>query len=1226
MELQFINSSSQKKKEFVQPLQANPQKYSLISKIFFLWIHPLLFIDSRIKLRNEDTLPLFDSERVINEKLTNSLKKYKVFTAICHANMSTLLQTFFYNISRLLLEFKNPIYMQLLLEYLDSNEKSSQYGILLAVSFTILTINPIIQTQISLRLEVTDIRIRNSLYNVIYNKTLQCTNLPEGLGINLLQVDLDTVKSFMRDLPLMPMIPLEFLISSYIIYQQVGYAVLVAYGTIITVMIGNLLFGSTCKKSNEKLMKIRDKRIEESSQLLSEIKMIKAYNWQHYFSKRINQIRKKELGKLRFLNILRAINSFFFWALPSVTVVSVLLYYTLGMNQELNSQKAFVTLTTISSLAIPLLIVPGLFNHFIQLQVSQKRIQTLLDSKPWVQLSNSGFISLANCSFAYGPKVVLKEITLKIQPHEFLAVIGQVGSGKSSLLLSLMGETQLITGEFFANTDISYAPSMDSWIINGTLKQNILMGREFREEWYWKVVDACSLVDDFQALAAGDATEIGERGINLSGGQKARVCLARAVYADKEVLLMDDPLSSVDNKVADSIFSKCFEELLKDKVRVLVTHRHCYLDRVQRVIEMKEGRIVKSMYIEEDYEILSSSDPSPSFDRIDEKSIPNTTSSQVPELNLSEDHQKENPSTSNKPPQSSTDAKSLIIAEDRDVDAVSTSVYKSYISWSGGPSILLLGTLLILLWLLSEMLGDITLKDWSSTPSQSSHYIPLFLTLRLSSSIFMFFRYLIFDALITITASFSSHKLLLSSLIHAPINLFYDITPAGRILNRLSKDMNTIDEHVGRTWGTCITNAFTCVGCMAMGLLYFPYLFLIVPLVVFPSRYISKIYINSARELTRLESISRSPILSHFQESLEGVKHIRVFNQSENFIKKNQEIIDMNCRINYSLTGCRLWMRLHSELVSALLMIALFCMAVGFSDEVSAGTVGLCMAYLIPLPSEVNQLISNLTNLENGMVSVERVKKFTEIPAEQPLVVQYDQKQQQWPSSPSIRFRKVCMRYRPGTELVLKDVSFELLAGTRAGIVGRTGSGKSSLFLALLRIVELERGVITIDGVNIALIGLEKLREGIRIIPQEPLVFNGSMRDNLDPRGRHGREEIEKALDEVGMRFGLDFQIRNGGGNLSVGERQLVSLCRAMICSARVVLFDEATAGIDPDSDSMIQDVIKNKFSGCTVITIAHRTNTIQNSDLILVMDDGKISEVKLPNEKGEFSFIGSNL
>ena len=479
----------------------------------------------------------------------------------------------------------------------------------------------------------------------------------------------------------------------------------------------------------------------------------------------------------------------------------------------------------------------------------------------------------------------------------------------------------------------------------------------------------------------------------------------------------------------------------------------------------------------------------------------------------------------------------------------------------------------------------------------------------------MFFRFIIFEAIISIKASFNSHKQLIKSLILAPINLFYDITPTGRILNRLSKDINVIDEEVGSTWGDCASSIVVCIACTSMGILFFPYLIILIPVIIFPGRMISKIYINISRELTRLESISRSPIVNSFKEALSGSKFIRVFNQAQNFIDQNQEKIDCNTKINYSISGCQQWMRLYLELLSASLIITLYFLAILFRNDVSSAVVGLCLSYLIPLPEEVNHLIINFTHLENVMVSVERVKSFTEINSEQPMSMINDLKNPKWPISPCIKFHKVKLRYRPNTDLVLKGVNFNIPASSRVGIAGRTGSGKSSIFLALLRIVELYEGIITIDGINIALLGLKKLRESITLIPQDPLVFNGTMRDNLDPLHKFSDEELKNVLNDVSLKIDIEHELKNSGKNISIGERQLLSLSRALICNTKIILFDEATAGIDPENDARIQNILKNKFIGCTILTIAHRLETIEHSDFFILLEDGKVSKMGVAAE-----------
>lgn len=1155
---------------------------SMISKILFTWMNPLLFT-KKLKLGISDTFPLLDSEKVANENLSKNLEKHRLFYSIIRSNICILSLTLFLDTISMLLEFTSPIYMQLLLEYLSSEDKPLTYGFLLLISFTLISLcYPFIESRGNFLNDVTKIRIRNSLYNTIYNKTLISANLPEGLGINLLQVDVNNIEEFFEFLPYVINTPLEIFIATYIIYNQVGSSVFAAMGTIFIVMIANLLLSSTCKRLNDSLMQIRDERIEISTQLLTEMKMIKAYNWGSYFYTRINNIRKKELSKLKHLNVLNSINEFSFWILPSISFLTLILYYTLVLNQDISYEKLFVTLVSIYYLTFPLLHIPETFMHVIQLIVSTKRIEDLIRSKPWVKLNDSGKISLKKCYFGYEGKDVLKDISIDISDNEFLAVIGPVGSGKSSFLMSLIGEINLKSGNMKVNTDIAYAPSLDPWILNNTIRENILMGRVFVEEWYWKVLDACCLNQDLETLPAGDSTEIGERGINLSGGQKARICLARAVYSDKQVILLDDPLSSVDSRVAEHIFNKCFTQLLKNKTRILVTNRYSYLSNVDRILQLKDGEIFnlsspENIKIQEHpQEDAKNIDPSPGNEDIDQDGR-------------------------------------IIQEEDREVGEVSREIYQRYIQLSGAYCLLPIGILCTGLWAVNELLGDVVLKNWSDNLDETRLYLTVFIVMKIFDCVLIFIRIMLFQVIISIRGSYNSHQKLIASLILAPINLFYDVTPSGRVLNRLSKDMKSIDEEVSKSWESCIANVWMCLGCIGISVLYFPQLVIIIPLIFFLGKHIGKVYLKSSRELTRLESISRSPMLNHFKETLSGVKFVRVFDQTDNFIQKNQEKIDANTRINYSLSGSQQWMRLYLSLLSSLLKIGLYFLAILFRDTISAGIVGLCMTYLMYLPQILNDTIIELTKLENLMISVERVTSYTQIAPEMPLSTEKDDQSPNWPIEPSIKFIDVQMRYRPNTEIILKGISLDIPAGFRIGLAGRTGSGKSSIFLSLLRIVELYSGCIIIDDVNIALLGLKKLRENITLIPQDPLIFNGTVKENLDPLNKLDSSRVASVLHDIGLKLGLDHPINNSGKNISVGERQLLSLSRALLTNTKILLFDEATAGIDPDTDLKIQEIIKSKFLGCTILTIAHRLETIQNSDLVMVLDEGKVIEYDTP-------------
>ena len=1161
-----------------KPVLIYSEHPSVLSRITFFFIYPLLKLSGSLNIETSHAYPLPSSENVTKERLSDLTKSHSFLYSVLKCNWKLLLFSILSGNILVLLEFSGPVYMEWLIKYIDNSNRTQKEGIILGVSFTIISLlYPIVSSNRGFYNELLTLRIRNAVFNLVYNQTLACSKMPEGTGVNLLQVDTAKITRCFSYNGYLFNAPLQIFIAVFLIYRQVGNAVWVGLGTIVFSMFVNFLITGTCKKLNEQVMKIRDNRMDRSTELLCNIKMIKSYCWESSFLTKIQEIRKNELHKTAILNALYSLNIFYFWTLPNIIIVVVLTYYTQVMEKDLDSSKTFVTLTTLLLLQEPLRSIPNLFSSIVQMLVSAKRIQNLINTPKFQKLQPGAKTSLKSCDFAYGDKKVLKNISLEINDHEFIAIIGPVGSGKSSLLLSLMGEIPLVSGDLSVKDNIAYAPSLDSWLLNASIRDNILMGKEFKEKWYWDVLEACCLLPDIKNLPANDLTEVGERGINLSGGQKARICLARAVYADSDIILLDDPLSSVDNHVAKHIFNKCLLGLLNNKTRLLVTHRHNFLNKVDRVVEMESGEI-KNIYEGEKF-----------------------VAEKEPEENEKiEETKKEN---------------KLVEDEDREVGEVSREVYLDYNRFSGSYIWIIIAILAMALWLSSRMAGDIFLKDWSNHPDKSDFYLPLYISLKVGGCVFIFIRSFVLTAMLSIRTSYNCHELLMKSFLKAPINLFYDVTPLGRILNRLSKDLNTIDESIAFSMGTMIAQTCMCISCVLMAVIYIPLLLIVVVIAFLPLKYIGFVYKRSSRELTRLESISRSPILNNYEQTTSGVKFIRVFNQIENFTQQNQALINTNSQLNYSLNACRAWMGMCIGLISSVLLSLLFWAGVLYGEYLSVGVIGLCLTYMIPLPEELGGWLADMAELENNMVSVERVKKFISIPPEQPMELEFDQKHQNWPVLTGICFNKVKLRYRPNTETVLKGLSFQIPSGCRVGITGRTGCGKSSVFLALLRIVEIYSGIISIDGVNIALLGLKKLRESITLIPQDPLIFNGTLRENLDPLNKHSDLVLQKVLNDVKLKFGLDYEVNNSGTNLSIGERQIISLSRALICNTRILLFDETTAGIDTETEKNIQDIIKNQFNGCTILTIAHRLGTIIDNDLILLLSNGKLVESGSPKE-----------
>ncbi|CAG9314353.1 unnamed protein product [Blepharisma stoltei] len=1179
MELQLWGKEPPRPQSYYPLSRSRP---SFFSRLLFSWVGEILNIGKKSKVSIDDCYELPEDESTENEKLTFYLSRHKLFKALFLANLKVVISAVLLGNVIALLDFSSPFFMKLLMAYLNTSDKPLSWGIYLAIIFSTITmLNPILTGKYEwIKLQI-ERRVRTSLSNIVYCKILKATSIPSGLGVNIIQVDVKKIDQSFRNFSNLISCPIQGFFSIFLIYMQVGDAVYAAIGVLTVCFTMNYFINKKVRKCSEQLMKIRDQRIDASSQMLTNIKMVKAYVWENFFKNNVDNIRKKELKELRFIMILSSVWIFFFWAIPSITVASVFLYYTLVMNMPLTSEKAFVSLATVTILQESLQDLPWLAAQLMGCLVSIKRIQGFLDIPDLESLPSSECIEIKNCTFAYKDKAVLHDINLNIKNGEFLAVIGPVGCGKSSLLASIMGELNILKGNICVTSEIAYAPSLDSWIQNDTLRNNILFGKPYVEKWYLKVIEACCLIQDINSLLNKDFTEIGERGINLSGGQKARICLARAVYADKDVYLLDDPLSSVDTFVAEHIMNKCFLKLLAKKTRVLVTHRLNILNKVDKIIVLENGKISK--------------ESSPEAFKISE----NLIVSQEPQIE-----------------EISSSQPKLIQDEEKETGKVDWKVIMDYFKFSGGFAALTLSLLMMLLYTIAKMSGDIILKQWSDNPDDIRFYLPIYLSLRVGGNIFIFFRAFFILAVLGINASRYIHTKLIEVFVRAPVNLFYDVTPIGRLLNRLSKDLNAIDEMVSKSLSSITNKAFQISSMVIMAAIYFPVISIALPVLFYLSLKIQRLYLGASRELTRLEAISMSPILNHFTETLSGLKIIRTFKQTENFHRKNSKLVDNNIRLLYSIAACKCWLMTNMELLSSSLLCLLYIAVIIFRDDVSLGMVGLALTYVGPLPLYVAYVVVDLSLNENTMISVERARQYMSIIQENPEELPTDKNLQNWPELPTIEFKEVKMKYRPSTQMILKGVNFYIEAGKRIGIVGRTGSGKSTIYLCLLRIVELFSGSILIDGVNIANIGLHKLRSAITLVPQDPLVFNGNFENNLDPCHTKSQKQIKNTLEEVNLsRYPIDYQIKENGSNLSAGERQLLSLGRAMLANTKIILFDEATAGIDQDSDMKIQELIKNRFERCTILTIAHRLGTVMESDLIIVMQDGIAAEIGSPQE-----------
>ena len=1171
---------------------------SLVSRIWFLWVRQLMKFNTFTDVGFGKMIDQFLSEapyKLLNQEKFNIkslVRSQKALFILCC--LLELLSLFF--------EFSSPVFIQLLISYIESSSPLSSGLILFSCFFIIIFSYPVVDVHRRFNSCKLELRIRNYLFSLIFNKILKTSSTSDGTCMNILTVDTEIVVNFFWGLPYNLFIPLQVFIGLFLIYSQLGHATWLAVGVIFLAFFTNGLFSSTCTKANDRLMHVRDLRLAQSSQFLNDIKGIKANDWEKSLVDRIVEIRKEELKSRRFINALISLNIFYFIALPSIMAVAVIGFYVFAMGEELTAKKTFVTISTLFLIQHPVMFIPKFIMDLIKTMVSLKRIETFLNSKELQALPQSSQIRFENATLSYKEKPILSNLNLTLPQGALTILVGPVGSGKSSFLQSIMGELQLTSGSLFSHRSLAYCTGLDYWLLNATLRDNILLGSAYNEEKYKEVIQSCCLTHDVSQLPAGDLTEIGEKGINLSGGQKARVALARAVYADKEVYLLDDPISAVDGQVAQEIFEKCFLGLLRNKTRILVTHRTEFLGRADWILGLKNGQVAKFIQVDKDREVLN-------FENIDldeeEEGEGEGRIGHGSKWSRDKGKGKKDYEGIEEEDEDEGGFDELMEDEDMETGVVSKEVYLKYLELAGGSAWFALAVFSVLAWIVADTVADICLKNWSD--EGNSDYFSVYISLKGVGVFMILITSIVIHCIISIKASESSHQDLLLAMSTAPINLFYDVTPVGRILNRLSHDIEIIDYELPDEINSVLILLSLILSIISVSLIYFPLISILIPLILYPASFIIRSYMKVSRELTRLESVSMSPVISSFKEAIQGSPYMRVFGVSDLFTQKNEALVKTNSGYKYLFAGCQEWARLYLGLLSSTFSCCIFLLAILFKDSVSLGSVGLSLSYAFFLPEILSELLMSLTNLENKMIAVERVKSMSAVVKENLQGKEFCERSERT----GIEFYKVFMRYRPNTELVLKGLSVVFPQGKNVGIIGRTGSGKSSMFLALLRIVELESGVIFIDGVNIAKISLSSLRKLFTLVPQDPLVFDGTTRQNIDPFGHFNDDEIKNAMIKSGLKFDLDYEIKAGGKNISVGERQMISLSRAFVSKCRFVLFDEATAGIDLETDEKIQQALVGLIRDSTVLTIAHRASTIEKFDFIIELDDGKLSGSK---------------
>ncbi|XP_061330239.1 multidrug resistance-associated protein 1 isoform X5 [Pezoporus flaviventris] len=1127
---------------------------------------------------------------------------------------------------------------------------------------------------------VTGMRLKTAIVGVIYRKALVITNSARktstvGEIVNLMSVDAQRFMDLATYINMIWSAPFQVILALYLLWQNLGPSVLAGVAVMILLVPINAVMAMKTKTYQVAQMKSKDNRIKLMNEILNGIKVLKLYAWELAFREKVLEIRQKELKVLKKSAYLAAMATFTWVCAPFLVALSTFaVYVTIDKNNILDAQKAFVSLALFNILRFPLNMLPMVISSIVEASVSLKRLRVFLSHEELDPDSiirspitaGEGCIVVKNATFSWSRNdpPLLNSINFTVPEGSLVAVVGQVGCGKSSLLSALLGEMDKKEGYVVVKGSVAYVPQQ-AWVQNATLQDNIIFGREMNESRYKRVIEACALLPDIEILPAGDKTEIGEKGVNMSGGQKQRVSLARAVYCNADVCLFDDPLSAVDAHVGKHIFENVIgpKGILKNKTRVLVTHAINYLPQMDTILVMSDGEISEMgsyqellkqdgafaeflrTYANTEQSMENSDMNSPSGKEgkpVENGMLVNEASGKLMHRQLSNSStysrdtgksQQHSSTAELQKPQAEKNSWKLTEADTAKTGRVKATVYWDYMKAIG----LFISFLSIFLFMcnhIASLASNYWLSLWTDDPviNGTQQYtnvrLGVYGALGISQGIAVF-GYSMVVSIGGIFASRHLHLNLLHSVLRSPMS-FFERTPSGNLVNRFSKEIDTIDSTIPPIIKMFMGSTFNVIGACVIILLATPIAAVIIPPLGLVYLFVQRFYVATSRQLKRLESVSRSPVYSHFNETLLGVSVIRAFEEQKRFIKQNDMKVDENQKAYYPSIVANRWLAVRLECVGNCIVLFAALFAVMARNKLSAGLVGLSVSYSLQITAYLNWLVRMSSELETNIVAVERVKEYAEMEKEAEWSIEQTAPASTWPEEGKIEFRGYGLRYREDLDLVLKSINVTINGGEKIGIVGRTGAGKSSLTLGLFRINEAAEGEIIIDGVNIAKIGLHDLRFKITIIPQDPVLFSGTLRMNLDPFDQHSDEDIWRSLELAHLKnfvsslpAKLNHDCAEGGENLSVGQRQLVCLARALLRKSKILVLDEATAAVDLETDKLIQSTIKSQFEECTVLTIAHRLNTIMDYTRVLVLDRGEVVECGSPEhllqQKGIF-------
>ncbi|PKI84854.1 hypothetical protein MVES_001270 [Malassezia vespertilionis] len=1254
---------------------------SLFSRLSFSWMQPMMSLGSKRSLletdmwalpANDDTESLGDkfqqnwarqTERITErgEPLHNTQRR-RFWNTLLASYGTPFLVAAVYKLVQDSLAFVQPQILKSLLAFVQNWERHrddpAQHGTVLRgyVLAMLLFLTSLIQMvclhQYFQLVSVAGMRARAGVVSSIFRKSLRLSNEARGKSasgdiVNLMSVDANRLPDFIMYAHITWSGVFQITIAFISLYRLLGWTAFVGVAIMAVSLPFNAVLATYLRSLSADQMKVKDRRTQIMNEIIINIKSIKLFSWESAFYERMASVRNgEELPLLRRIGIASAGFNFFWQAIPFFVSLGTFVAFSFTSDTPLTADIVFPALSLYQLLNFPMSMLAGVFSMFLQTQISATRLGDFFDAEeldpnarvhisipdaserpPTASHVPDHAVSLHQASFRWThdqPSATLKELTIAFKRGELTAVLGRVGAGKSSLLAAILGEMIRDGGKETVYGEISYF-SQGGWCMGATVRDNILFEREYDEALYKRVLYACALEPDIALLPDGDRTEIGERGVSLSGGQRARVALARACYAAADIYLLDDPLAAVDAHVGAHIWKHVIGPtgILQGRTRILTTNAVSFLSACDHIVTLRDGallpergsfaeimamrgdvyKLITGLGRQGDKERSGSATP---IESAEAETVPLRRPRELSKAEIKLDTLRQL-------------RESSVPKENKATGSVSWAVYKDYIKSAGVSGVVLFFVAQGATQMFS-LSRDIVLKQWSAAnerhgdvpdPHITHVYLSLYTLVGFFSSLgYCVAPFILYTILAINTAKFF-HDGLFHAVMHYPLQWF-ETTPTGRLLNLFSRDVSVVDEVLPRVIQGMVRSSFVVVSVV--------FLVLLLPLVML-YRAVMIYYLASSRELKRLDAISKSPVFTWFQESLNGLSTIRAYAQTNAFTDSFEARVDRNQMCYLPAFTCNRWLAIRIEFLGSIVIFFASTMAVRMvttSGRMSAGLMGLMLSQALSTTQALNWAVRSISEVEQNVVSVERIISYMHLPEEAPYQLPDTAPPPPWPKHGTIEFCEYATRYRPDLPLVLNKLSFTINAGERVGVVGRTGAGKSTLTLALFRIVESVQGSIMIDGVDIASMGLHDLRKSMAIIPQDPQLWQGTLRQNLDPMEHYSDAALQEALVESRLQglltdpLGLDQPVTESGSNFSSGQRQLICIARALVRHSKILVLDEATSSIDLETDELVQTLVREKFKG-TTITIAHRLNTILDSDRVLVLKDGSLCEYDTP-------------